>query len=124
MDKFNDVAAKVPELQVALFIPSKVVGVNKEKLCAARKKGSEMRARHSLHTHRNRRRELAGVLERMSKIVSSGSETARGGLSEHIFVFRMYVCRFYPAGLHREASFGARVFPFGLYAARVLDVRM
>jgi hypothetical protein len=73
LDKFNDVAAKVPEPQVTLFIPSEVAGVSKEKFGPARLvRGEEERARHSLHTHRNRRRELAGVLERMSKIVSSG----------------------------------------------------
>jgi hypothetical protein len=44
-------------------------------LCAATNSGLEMRAHHSLDTHRSRHRAFTGILERISKMTSFGRET-------------------------------------------------
>jgi hypothetical protein len=45
-------------------------------VCTATKFGSEMRAHHSLETHRDLHTDHAGNLERISKMISFGNETA------------------------------------------------
>ena len=51
-------------------------------LCCAAKDGSEMRASHSLDTHRKRHKDLSGDRERISKTASLGSETAAAAAAE------------------------------------------